>query len=129
MKERITRLVEIQEELSTLNRERESIVKSLAMEMYEFEGVMIEVLDDDYFAKVKTFLESQIDVKKLKEEYPDIYELGLITTFDIDTAIKGIDRKLFTEIIEHCSRYVRNYKVAKEKKRNVERAERNEFRK
>jgi len=116
MKDKLERLDEIRKQITKLYTEKKELEKEIVEEVKLTDSKWFMDLDDDYILRVKEFTEKEINYEMLKEKYPDIYELGLMTSFSLKTALNTIDYKLFNEILKECSTFSKGYKVSKERK-------------
>lgn len=67
-------------------------------------------LNADYDVIIKYYGNRLIDYNKLKRDYPEMYALGLVSTFSKDELLKTVDRKTALAIIRDVS--IRNPKYA-----------------
>lgn len=74
-------------------------------------------LNNDYDIVIKYYANRLIDYNRLKRDYPDMYALGLISTFSVDELLKTVDRETALAIIRDVSvrnpKYVLRYERGK----------------
>ena len=99
---KIIRLGEIRKEISKLYAEKSALESEVVDIVLELGEQKSSIQVEDYIANLLWVYEKKIDYEKLKEKYPDVYELGLITEFSAKQALKGIDRNLFNKILNDC---------------------------
>jgi predicted phage-related endonuclease len=116
MKDKLLRLDEIRKEITKLYTEKISLETEIGKYIKENGENWYIDLDEKYVVNAKEYVEKDINFEMLKEKYPDVYELGLITSFNLKTALNSIDYKLFNEILKDCSTFTTKYKVSKERK-------------
>lgn len=116
MKDKLLRLDEVRKEITKLYTEKIALETEIGEYVKEHGENWHIDLDENYIVRVKEMVDKEIDYEMLKEKYPDVYELGLTTTFNLKTALNSIDYKLFNEILRDCSTYGKKYKVSKERK-------------
>lgn len=74
-------------------------------------------LNSDYDIVLKYYANRLIDYTKLERDYPEIYALGLISTFSVDELLKVIDKQTAFEIIRDVSIRNPKYVLRYERKR------------
>lgn len=116
MKDKLLRLDEVRKEITKLYTEKIGLENEIGEYVKEHGEDWYIDLDEKYIVNVKEYVEKEIDYEMLKEKYPDVYEMGLMTTFSLKTALNAIDYKLFNEILRDCSTIKKKYKVSKERK-------------
>lgn len=116
MKEQLNRLSEIRKELATIYGEKSRLEQEVIDELVELGQKEIDV-DDYNLATLKWVFDTKIDYERLKMLYPEIYEMGLQTTFSANRALKAVDKKLFKMILDDCRTVEPHYELIYTKKK------------
>jgi predicted phage-related endonuclease len=116
VKEKIKRLNEIRQEISKLYKEKEELEQKVIDAMVELGDKNIPFNDFEVLTLAWVF-DKKIDYERLKALYPEVYELGLTTTFSTNQALRSMDTKFFNLILKDClsqePHYVVKYKPKK----------------
>ena len=120
MKKELERLTELRKQLRDIYAEKSELEKAIVAYAVgnDLQKGEMELNDQEVITFAWVF-DKKIDYEKLMEQYPDIYELGLKTTFSASQAMLAMDKKLLRKILDDCSVSNPHYeaKVVKKKKR------------
>lgn len=111
MKEELKRLTEIRIEVKRLYGEKNRLETSVIDEVVKNGSEKIMMLNETEVLELVWVFDKRIDYDRLKLLYPEIYALGLETTFSANKALKSMDKKLFNLILNDCTTIDPHYKV------------------
>ncbi len=114
MEQELKRLEEVRGEINKLYREKSELETKVIQHMITQGDKSVQTLDDKSILTLKWVYEKKIDYEKLEREYPDVYELGLLTTFSANKCILAMDRIIFNEILKECTIPNNHYELKKE---------------
>lgn len=117
MKEELKRLSEIRIEVKRLYGEKNRLETSVIDKVVESGSEKIMALNKNEVLELVWVFDKRIDYERLKLLYPEIYALGLETTFSANKALKSMDKKLFNLILNDCTTINPHYKVKYNKRR------------
>ena len=113
---KIERLEEIRKSINNLYQEKSEIEKDIIKELVELGDKSIP-LNDNQNLTLLWIYEKKIDYERLKEKYPNVYKLGLMTTFSSNQALRSMDKNLWEKILQDCLTVNPHYELRKTKKK------------
>lgn len=102
LEEKIRKIEEIKNDITKNYVKLDELKKEVIKEMLEIE-VKDFKLDDQLRATIVWIVNKSIDYNKLMEKYPDIYELGLKTTFSATQALNSVSLQLLNKVLKDCT--------------------------
>jgi hypothetical protein len=107
----LKRLAEIRQEITALYKEKYTLEQSLIDKMVASKEKTAELDDGTYRYTLVWVYDKKIDYERFQRLYPDVYQLGLQTTFSMNTALRAIDSGLLEAIIKDCTTVNPHYKI------------------
>lgn len=77
-------------------------------------------LSDELHATLVWTIEKEIDYDKLRENHPEIYQMGLKTVFSQTQALNSVSRHLLAAVMKDCQKVSMGYKLKIKKKGGME---------
>lgn len=118
MKDTLKRLGEIRKSIKALYQEKSELESELIKGLLEKGEKSVMIAENEHLDLVWVF-DKKIDYDKLKASYPDIYELGLITSFSSKQALLSMDKELWGAVLRDCLTLDPHYEIKKRKKKGA----------
>ncbi len=119
LKEKIDELLVLKEKVKQSYTRMNTLEKEIVEEMKESGFKSVSLSDEEKIVLTQVF-EKEIDYDKMLRDYPDVYELGLKTTFSRTQALNSCSATLLNKIIKDCSKITSNYKIKVKKGKMIE---------
>jgi predicted phage-related endonuclease len=114
----LKRLGEIRKSIKALYQEKSELESELIKGLLEKGEKSVMITENEHLDLVWVF-DKKIDYDRLKANYPDIYELGLITSFSSKQALLSMDKELWDAVLRDCLTLDPHYEVKKRKKKGT----------
>jgi predicted phage-related endonuclease len=112
--EELKELGKIQKDINKLYARKKDLEKKVIDKMVENKENGTKYAENEVYTLVWVF-DKKIDYEKMKSMYPDVYMLGLQTSFSATKALKSMDSRLFNAILRDCTTVEPHYELKKEK--------------
>jgi len=115
MKELLKELQEINQKIKKIYAKK-SVIEAKIIEIMVERKEKEVVYNENEISTLVWVFDKKIDYEKLQKEYPQVYELGLYTSFSATRALKSMDSKLFNAILRDCTTVEPHYELKRKGK-------------
>ena len=110
LEEKLKKIQSLKKEVTNKYIEINKIQKEVIEEMLDSKTKSVEI-SKGLQAVLVSFIEKKIDYDKLTKDYPDIYVLGLKTTFSKKQALNCISSKVLESVLKDCIITEKSYDI------------------
>lgn len=103
--------------INEIYREQNKLEKDIIKHFLDNKEKFSEIELDKHMMTLKWIYDKHIDYEKLEKLYPDIYVLGLETTFSKTRLLKVMDRKEAEIVLRECTYNSSHYKIKMSRRR------------
>ena len=113
--EELKELGKIQKDINKLYARKKDLEQKVIDKMVENKENGTKYAENEVYTLVWVF-DKKIDYEKMKSMYPDVYMLGLQTSFSATKALNSMDSRLFNAILRDCTTVEPHYELKRRKK-------------
>lgn len=111
---KVEKLEELRKQVAKAYQEMADLKKEIVTDLIEAKEKEVSLSDYQVYTLIWAY-DKQLDIEMLKEKYLDVYELGLMTTFSTERALKTVPQDVLKSVIRDCTTISPRY-VLKRKK-------------
>lgn len=114
---KVERLEELRKQVAKAYQEMADLKKEIVNDLIEAKEKEVALSEYQVYTLIWAY-DKQLDIEMLKEKYQDVYELGLMTTFSTERALKSVPQDVLKSVIRDCTTISPRY-ILKRKKGGI----------